>query len=180
MGIIGESKSDDNIKEEIQILATNMEVLNQRLTVSSIGDDPVLKQHLNQVLYQINYLYKTLTTIEKSFDQRMEKGFNWVSDYLAGIDQRMEVLVDATNKLYKINEQELAKINENLKIFEKIVSEDKVLWAKLNDIKKQMITAKKSNDNIQERFAQDISKLKGSVDIYSDKINQIKTIVERE
>lgn len=177
MGIFGEDKKSDNVQEEIRVLATNVEVLNHRLSTASIGDDPILKRNISQVIRQINYLYGVIEELEKNVDDRIDQGFKTVGGYFADVEKRIDVIGQLSNYLYRINEVELSRLKDSINALEKVIGENKELWDKLNDVKLNILKTEKSNEDRYASLRTEMTDLKDAKQLYSTKLNKLGNII---
>lgn len=63
-----------DIREELRILATQIETVNQQLTGSGGGSDPALHNQVKQMEQKINYLYDMMKNLESEISESV-KGY---------------------------------------------------------------------------------------------------------
>jgi hypothetical protein len=133
------SGKKDNVLDELNVLALNIQVLNQSLATSNMGDDPVLRKKITEVVDHINYLYSVITKIEKNVDDNIDKGFESIAQYFKNVERRIDIIAQLANQLYQINQVELMRMQDNIDALDKIVSSNKELWQRLNTMKIEML-----------------------------------------
>jgi hypothetical protein len=177
------SGNKDNVLDELNVLALNIQVLNQSLATSNIGDDPVLRKKISEVVDHINFLYGQISKIQKNVDSNIDKGFESIAVYFRDVEKRIDIIAQLANQLYQINQVELIRMQDNIDALDKIVSSNKELWQRLNTMKIEMLKNPKrekfkvfANDlatgELKETEIKDVSSLVKQTDAIVKKIEE--------
>jgi chromosome segregation ATPase len=178
MAIFKDEGQEALVKDHLRALATNMEVLNQRLASSTMGGDPVLKKKISLVLYQLNYLDGVVKGLEKDVDTRIKEGFSKITGYFSAVEKRIEVIGQLAGQIYMINQASMDRIQAHIEALEKVAGGNKEIWKKLNDLKQDISSMAAKNEQGFKVLKEEKSSVKYSKEEYDMKLKHLTNIID--
>jgi chromosome segregation ATPase len=178
MSIFKDQSQEALVKDHLRALATNMEVLNERLASSSYGGDPILKKKISLVMYQLNYVDTAVVQLEKDIDTRIKEGFSKITGYFTAVEKRIEVIGQLAGQIYMINQASMDRIQAHIDALEKVAGGNKEIWKKLNDLKQDINSMAHKNEEGFKVLSQEKSSVKYSKEDYDQKLKHLTNIID--
>jgi hypothetical protein len=178
MPIFKDESQEALVKDHLRALATNMEVLNERLASSSYGGDPILKKKISLVMYQLNYVDTAVMQLEKDIDTRIKEGFSKITGYFTAVEKRIEVIGQLAGQIYMINQASMDRIQAHIDALEKVAGGNKEIWKKLNDLKQDINSMAQKNEEGFKVLSQEKSSVKYSKEEYDQKLKHLTNIID--
>ena len=149
------SEPQPDMREELRILATQVEAINQQLSGSSGGgNDPALRSQMQQMEQKINFLYELVKNMDAQIAESIKSYFNQVSTHVTkSLDTNLTQLFSKLDEMH----QSFATIQEGLHNTPQMQAQDilemkKSLKLLIDVYKDEVAVFKEQNEYLQKQL----------------------------